>query len=416
MAEVLIFAVTVFGFALVSKVLVTSPLTGPMVFTTVGLVVGVAGWGWFELTPDGATLSVLVQATLALVLFTDAARIRLGSVRQDALIPARLLGIGLPLTLVAGTVAAGAVFTQLSWAEALLLAAVLTPTDAALGQSVVSDDHLPVRVRQSLNIESGLNDGIMVPVVTVALALVAAGERPEAGGWIAFAFQQIGFGVVSGVVVGGVGGFALDRFARAGRVDGAYRQLATLALAAAAFATADLAGGSGLVSAFVAGMVFGVVAEQPPGAQDFTQDEGDLLTAITLLFFGSVVAGPVFGELTWRVAAYVALSLTVVRMVPVLLALAGSGTLLRTRLFIAWFGPRGLASLLFALLVTESLTGDNADLIFVTAVWTVLVSVYVHGLTAGPLASRLGAVLARMPHTQAENAPSPWHPTRRRLF
>ena len=332
------------------------------------------------------------------------------------MIPTRLLGLGLPLTLLAGTVAAAAVFPQLSWAETLLLAAVLTPTDAALGQAVVSNSRLPMRVRQSLNIESGLNDGIMVPVVTVALALVATSDNPGSGSWAVFAVQQIGFGVLCGVLIGGAGGIVLDRFVRADRVDGAYRQLATLALAAAAFAAAEAAGGSGLVSAFTAGMMFGVVTRQPADGQGFAQDEGDLLTAITLLFFGAVVAGPVFSELTWQVAAYVVLSLTVVRMLPTLLALVGSGTLLRTRLFLGWFGPRGLASLLFALLVTQNLEGENADLIFAVAIWTVLVSVYVHGLTAGPWASRLSAHLAQMPDQQAENAPSPWHPTRRRLF
>ncbi len=415
MIEVLIISATIFGFALVSKRLEMSPITGPMVFTTVGLLVGSAGVGWFGMSLDGEALSIIVEATLVLVLFTDAIRINITTLRKDVSIPIRLLGVGLPLTLIAGTVAAALIFPGLSWAEALLLAAVLTPTDAALGQAVVSDTRLPARVRQSLNVESGLNDGIMVPVVTVAIAL-AATEGGGSRNWGAFAVEQIGFGVVCGVAAGALGGWVLDRFASAGRIEGVYRQLATVAVAAAAYAAAQSVGGNGFVAAFTAGMAFGVVARrQCSDVQDFTQDEGDLLTAITFILFGAVIAGPLVGEMTWPIAGFVVLSLSVVRMLPVALALLGSGTLWQTRLFIGWFGPRGLASILFALLVVEEIDTANAEMIFTIATWTVLVSVYAHGLSASPWAARLGARLSQMPKDQPENMPTPAHPTRRGL-
>ncbi len=415
MTEILIIATAIFGFALVSRSLAMSPITAPMVFTTVGLIVGGAGLGWFGLSLDGEALSIIVEVTLVLVLFTDAVRINLGSLRKDVAIPIRLLGIGLPLTLLAGTVAAALIFPGLSWAEALLLAAVLTPTDAALGQAVVSDTRLPVRVRQSLNVESGLNDGLMVPIVTVAIALAAADEGGSRH-WGAFAAEQIGFGLACGVLAGALGGTLLDRFASAGRIEGVYRQLATLAIAAMAYASADAVGGNGFVAAFTAGMTFGVVAaKQSSDVQDFTQDEGDLLTAITFMLFGAVIAGPLMGEVTWPVVGYVVLSLTVVRMMPVVLALVGSGTLLQTKLFIGWFGPRGLASILFALLVVQEVQGTGAELIFTVAMWTVLASVYAHGVSASPWASRLGARLSQMSDEQPENVDAPVHPTRRTL-
>ncbi|MGB7449206.1 MAG: cation:proton antiporter [Ornithinimicrobium sp.] len=162
MVEVLLIAVAVFAYALVSTPLSMSVVSAPMVYTTVGLVVGSAGTGWFDLPTDGEAISVVVEATLVLVLFTDAARMSVPALGHDVAIPARLLGVGLPLTLLAGAVTAALVL-GMSWAGALLLAAVLTPTDAALGQAVVSDERLPSRVRQSLNVESGLNDGLMVP-------------------------------------------------------------------------------------------------------------------------------------------------------------------------------------------------------------------------------------------------------------
>ncbi len=413
MIEILIIAAAVFGFALVSRPLAMSPITGPMVFTTVGLLVGGAGLGWFGLSLDGEALSIIVEATLVLVLFTDAVRINLGSLRKDAAIPIRMLGLGLPLTLGAGTVAAALIFPGFSWAEALLLAAVLTPTDAALGQAVVSDTRLPVRVRQSLNVESGLNDGLMVPIVTVAIALAAA-EEGGSRNWGAFAAEQIGFGLLCGVLAGAVGGKLLDRFASAGRIEGVYRQLATVAIAAVAYAGAEALGGNGFVAAFVAGMTFGVVAaKQCTDVQDFTQDEGDLLTAITFILFGAVIAGPVVTEVTWPVIGYAAASLTLIRVLPVVLALVGSGTLLHTKVFLGWFGPRGLASILFALLVMQEVEGANAELIFTVAMWTVLVSVYAHGVTASPWAKRLGAQLSKMPDDQAENMDSPAMSTRR---
>ncbi len=416
MIELLLVALSVLAFALVSGRLSLTPVTAPMVFTGIGLLVGVGGLGWFDLDLTSEAVSVLVEATLVLVLFTDAIRIDLRALRRQAALPGRLLGIGMPLTIAAGTFLGALLVPGLGVAGAALLAAVLAPTDAALGQAVVSDSRLPVRVRQALNVESGLNDGIAVPVVTVLIAVVAAEEAGGAGDWVGLAVQQVGVGVAIGLLVGAVGGRLLDSRVAAGAVEGIYRQLATIAFAAAAYSLAEVLGGNGFIAAFTAGLAFGQVARrQCAGVQDFTEDEGELFSAITFLLFGAAIAGPVLDQVSWTVLAYAVLSLTVIRMVPVLVALVGSGTLLETRLFLGWFGPRGLASILFALLVAEAVTDVEGETVYAYAAWTVLLSVFAHGLTAAPWAGRLGRRLSRQAEHMQELGPAPELPTRRRL-
>ena len=329
MIELLVLSVAILGYTLVSERLAMSPITAPMVFTSVGLIVGTAGLAWFDVAVDSEVVSVLVEATLVLVLFTDAVRIDLRVLRHESALPLRLLGVGLPIMVVGGAVAAWMLFPSLSLAEAGLIGAILAPTDAALGQAVVSDRRLPVRIRQGLNVESGLNDGVALPLVTVLLALAVAEEDP--GGvqeWLTFAAQQVGVGVAAGVLAGAGAGKLLERASTSGRVEGLYRQLGTIAIVVGAFAAAELAGGNGFIAAFVAGLAFGAVArEHCRGMQDFTEDEGELLSVITFTVFGALIVAPFLDELTWAVAVYVVASLVVLRVVAVLVAMAGSGTL-----------------------------------------------------------------------------------------
>ncbi len=402
MRELLTLAIVVFGYALVSHRVERLAITGPMVMVAVGLAIGEGGLGWLDLGLETEFVSVLAEATLVLVLFSDATRIDLRRLRANVGIPARMLGFGLPLTVVVGTLAALALFDDLRFWEAALLAAILAPTDAALGAAVVTDDRLPVRIRQSLNVESGLNDGLAVPVVTVMLALAAAEEEGDTAEWIEFIARQIGFGLVIGIAAGSVGGLLLDGFVSRGWVDGALRQISTLAIAVAAFAGAEQIEGNGFVAAFVAGLAFGAVARAHcPHVQDFVEDEGELLTLLTFLVFGAVIAGPRLDELTWQIAVYTVLSLTVVRMVPVAASLLGAGLRHETVAFFGWFGPRGLASVVFGILVVEEVDLTGGDEIFLVMAWTVLASVFLHGVTARPwaagLASRLSGMAAEAP-------------------
>ncbi len=412
MIELLVVALALFVFSLFSMAASRSVITAPIIFTVVGLAVGGQGLGLFDLELEGEGVAILVEATLVLVLFTDAARIDVRALRHDAWLPARLLGIGLPLMLVLGTVASMLVFPEFTWPEAALLAAVLAPTDAALGQAVVSDRRLPVRLRQGLNVESGLNDGIVVPVVAVLLALAAA----EGGGfdvWGSFVAKQIGFGLAAGLLAGVGAGWILQRSARAGRIEGVYRQLGVLSIAATAYAGAELLDGNGFVAAFVAGLAFGRIARSEcHDIVDFTEDEGQLLTAATFLTFGALFAGSALAEVTWSSVVYALISLVVIRTVSVLISLWRSGTLIETRLFAGWFGPRGLASILFALLVVDELDGPAADTIFVTATLTILLSVAAHGISANPWTGHLAARLAAGDKTQPEMLDSPEHRTR----
>ncbi len=417
MVELLVLAIAIFGYALVSGRLAMAPVTAPMVFVTFGLIVGTAGLGLVDLGLEGEVVSVIVEATLVLVLFTDAIRIDLRVLGPEWWLPGRLLGIGMPVMLVLGTLVALVLLPDLTLAEAALVAAVLAPTDAALGQAVVSDQRLPVRIRQALNVESGLNDGIAVPVVTVCLAWAAADVDPGGvGDWGTLVAEQVGLGLLAGLAAGAGGAWVLSHPAVVDRIDGVYRQLATISIAVAAFAGATLIDGNGFIAAFTAGLAFGRLArEHCEGIQDFAEDEGELLSVLTFAVFGAVLAGPLVHELTWRVAAYAVASLAVVRVVSVLAALWRSGLLLETRLFAGWFGPRGLASILFALLVLEELDSPRTEEIFLVATWTVLVSVYAHGLTASPWTARLARRLAGAPETMPELEPAPELPTRRRL-
>ncbi len=417
MVELMLLALALVAYAVVSSRLAMSPITAPMVFCGVGLIVGTAGLGWFDLAIESEAVSVLVEGTLVLVLFTDAARIDLSELRREAAVPTRLLGIGLPLSLLFGTVAAVVVFPSLSLVDAALLSAVLAPTDAALGQAVVSDRRLPVRIRQALNVESGLNDGIVVPVVTVLLVFAEA-EQDNGGVWDVahLIFRQIGGGLAVGLLAGGAGGLVLRRSVEANRVEGVYRQLGTIALAVAAFAGAELIEGNGFIAAFTAGLAFGKVArEQCAYLHDFTEDEGELLSVVTFTVFGAVLVGPLIDRLTWQIALYVVLSLAVVRVAAVVIAMSGSHTLFETRLFIGWFGPRGLASILFGLIVLEDLASPAASDIFAVAMWTILVSIFAHGASASPWAGRLSARIAASNRPMVETRPTPEIPTRRKI-
>ena len=417
MLELLILAVSIFTFAMVSERLSMSPLTAPVFFTTVGTVVGTGGLGWFDLDVEDEAISILVEATLVLVLFTDAIRIDFRVLRRQADLPARLLLVGFPLTVMAGAGAGVAILDELGWIEAALLAAVLTPTDAALGQAVVSDRRLPVRVRQGLNVESGLNDGLAVPVVTVLLALAASEGTEGTSEWLELAGRQIGLGMVAGVAAGLIGGKTLDHRVLRHQVEGLYRQLAVVAIAVVAFAGAELIEGNGFIAAFVAGIGFGSVArDHCEDAQDFTEDEGELLSNITFLVFGALLIGPRLDQMSPSIVGYALGSLTVVRILPVLVSMIGSRTLFETRLFFGWFGPRGLASILLSLVVVTELGGPVADQIFLVACSTVLFSVFLHGFSANAWAGRLAQRLAAETEDMAELEPGDEMATRRRLL
>jgi NhaP-type Na+/H+ or K+/H+ antiporter len=375
-------------------------LAPAIAFTGAGLVVGTEGLGWIEVAPSAGSLRLLAETTLAFVLFSDASRIDLHALRDGYAVPARLLGIGLPLTILAGTLVAVVVLPHLALAEALVVAVVVAATDAALGQAVVSDERLPVSIRQGLNVESGLNDGLCVPVLVIALALADTESRALSGSEAAKVIaESIGYGVLMGAVAGLAVAVVQRRAAvRFDEERVQWRWFLTPVAAAFAFGLAAPLGGSGFIAAFVAGLVFGAASgrRRETAGPLPAQELGTLLNAVTFVVFGAAFIKPLIERATWQDGLYALLSLTVVRMVPVAIALLGTRARPPTVMYLGWFGPRGLASIVFAVLVVEANVPHDA-MVVDAAVMTVLASIVLHGLTAGPLTDRYTRWLGRHP-------------------
>jgi NhaP-type Na+/H+ or K+/H+ antiporter len=386
-------ALALLGYAAVSGRLEGTPVTGPMVFTTVGLLLGVDALGLVDPGVSSEPVKLLAEATLALVLFGDASRIDLRALRDEVSVPARLLGFGLPLTIVAGFGGALALFGALSWPEALLLAIVLAPTDAALGQAVVTLPALPSRVRQGLNVESGLNDGICVPLffIVLALARADAGEVTDVAA-VRLIVEEIGYGLFSGLAAGILGAGVVVVAGRRRWIDEPWLQVVPAATAVLAYSLADGLGGSGFIAAFVGGAVFGALRRRHGGEVGYFLEElGGVLNSITFIVFGAIMLGPAIGDTTWSIALYAVLSLTLVRMLPVAVSLVGTGARRPTVGFLGWFGPRGLASIVFAVIMVEQGGLPHEGVIVATTAVTIGLSVLAHGLTAAPLAGRYAA-------------------------
>ncbi len=377
-------------YAAVSSRLDRTPVTAAIFFVSCGLLFGNKGLGWIDLGARSESIRLLAEATLTLVLFADASRIDLPALRREYLVPARLLGIGLPLTILAGFALAAGLFGKLSLGEALLLAIILAPTDAALGQVVVTDPKVPSRIRQGLNVESGLNDGICVPLLFIALAL-GGSEAHSLSAHAAFAVvaKAIGYGVLFGAVSGVVGAF-LFRLGRARALtDASWVQVVPVGTATLAYGLAAPLGGSGFIAAFVAGFTFGAVLRTDDrGTTHLLEELGGLANAGTFILFGAAVVGPILAGMTWTAALYGVLSLTVVRMLPVAVALAGTHARLPTVAFAGWFGPRGLASIVFTVIVLDETKLPYDSTIALVAVFTVVLSVYAHGFTSKALTDR----------------------------
>jgi NhaP-type Na+/H+ or K+/H+ antiporter len=387
-----IVAASLLLYSLVSGRLQGTMVTAPLVFVLFGFAVGSGGLNIANLEPGHSAIHVIAEFTLILVLFSDAARIEIASVRQDHNLPTRMLIIGLPLVVVAGTLAAVMMFPSFSIWEAALLAALLAPTDAALGQAVVSAKAVPVRIRQAINIESGLNDGIALPVVLLFAALAGAMEdSTQASEWIQFGLMQVTLGPVVGCVVGFLGARALDTAIERGWAHTSFQGIGILSLAVFAYVAAELIGGNGFIAAFVGGLVFGNTIRNPcTFLFDFMETEGQLLMLLTFLIFGAALLPDGIAHLTPTVFLYSVLSLTVIRMLPIAISLIGTQLKLPSRLFLGWFGPRGLASILFVLLILEETALPHRDEIFSVTVITVALSILLHGITAAPFASVYG--------------------------
>ncbi|MEO0612964.1 MAG: cation:proton antiporter [Pseudomonadota bacterium] len=399
--QLVILAIIVIAYGVFSGRLSRSFVSAPMVFMLIGLIFGLFANSWLGLSVGNQALEVFAELTLGLILFADAASTDGRRLLRDNRIPLRLLLIALPLMIACGTVIAHFVFPQLSLAEHALIAAVLAPTDAALGLAVVKSKAVPERIRQSVLVESGLNDGLALPAVLLFAAFAFAGVEASGthGGeaarglsyWIGFVFQQISVGLLCGVIGGRVFGKIIDEANNRDLIAHDFRNFTSLGVAVLLLFGTTLVGGNGFIAAFVGGLMFGNIAQKRgAGLTEFVEETGNLFSLLIFFFFGAVILPAALPLFTVFCILYAVLSLTVIRLLPTFLSLIGTGLSVPGKLFIGWFGPRGLASILFLYIAV-----GHDDMARLTDVETVVyiavfLSIILHGISAPGLSSLYG--------------------------
>lgn len=390
--DIVVFAVFILIYSSVAGVVERSWISGAIIFTAFGLLIGPIGLDLISFKADLEAIRTLAEVTLALVLFTDAAGADMSVLRKTEELPIRLLLIGLPLTILLGFAVGALFFQKLSLFEVAILATMLAPTDAALGKAVVTNETVPNPVRQGLNVESGLNDGICVPILFLFLSL-ATGKVDEGGHWqlaMKLVAEEIGIGLAVGLLITALAAGLLKFARRRQWLTETWIQIPVVALALACFAAAQFIGGSGFIAAFSGGLLFGVIAKEHREAfLRAAEGTGDTMALITWVIFGSAVIGKTIGYFSWTVLLYAILSLTLIRMLPVFISLTGLRANAEGKLFIGWFGPRGLASIVFAVIVVNA-NLPNGGVLVATVVCTVILSIILHGVSANPWAKGYG--------------------------
>ncbi|MFD3329373.1 cation:proton antiporter [Streptomyces sp. NPDC058701] len=394
----------VVGYGALSRRLSTTVLSGPLVFMLVGLAIGPLGLSLLDRATDPEVTRTLLESALVLLLFADAAGIRARDLRREKFLPLRLLVVGLPVTMALGWLVAWPLLPGLSVWELALAAVILAPTDAALGQQAFSNKRVPRLVRGGLTIESGLNDGLALPFFVLALA-AAGGGHDHPGVAETFLRALLLSGAI-GIAAGWTGASLLRWSLARGWSGSDWRQFLVLAVPVIAYVLCVTVEGSGFIGAWAAGLAFGIHLRTPADldtsprdsdpaqSTEFTGRLGLLLASLSFLVFGAVILGPTLQHLNWRMVLYALLSLTVIRMLPVALALAGTGLRPASLAYIGWFGPRGLASLVFGLLALEEHLPGGTLLSDVIAV-TVGLSIMLHGASAPLLGDRYGTWFTR---------------------
>ena len=387
-----ILAAFVFAYSAIAGRIEKTWISGAIVFVVFGLLAGPAGLGILQFDVESEELKTLAELTLAVILFTDAANANLPVLKNSVRLPTRLLLIGLPLTILLGFGVGRLLFPDITLVEAGILATMLAPTDAALGKAVVTNPNVPDRIREDLNVESGLNDGICVPIL---FGLLAFATHEAAGGGsshliVGLFAKQIGIGVLVGGAYAVLSTQWVKFCSNRAWLSDTWQRMTIAAIALACFSTSQAIGGSGFIASFVGGLVFGGLAKNhKENLLKASEANGDTLSLITWVAFGAAVVGSAMGQLTWQIVLYAILSLTVVRIVPVLLCLSGLALDTWTKLFVGWFGPRGLASIVFAVIVLEeNLPGGQT--LAATVACTIILSILAHGLSANPWAKLYG--------------------------
>ncbi len=416
----LVFAAIILSYGLLSRRLELSSMTPQMVFVAMGMFLGAEALGLIDLRVENELFLLVGETALVLTLFSDAVRINISSLGENESLPARLLAIGMPLTIAAGTALAALMFGDLTFFEAAILGTVLSPTDAGLGQTLVNNPRVPTRIRQALNVESGLNDGIATPILFMFLALAEAEESTGgAGFWVSYALKELGFGVLVGLAVGLAGGWLTGHAMHRQLMTRTFQWLTFPAIAIMAWLLALLVGGNGFIAAFAAGLATawitrGLIKERlKENVVAFSETGGQLLDFIVFFIFGAIVINEL-GVLDWKTVLYAGLSLTVIRMLPVALSLTGSRLHRGTVLFMGWFGPRGLASIVLGTIVLrESPALAGLGRIQDVVMTTVVLSVFAHGISTTPFIKLYLSRIAGLDAKAPERKKVKQHPTRK---
>lgn len=384
-----VLAILIFVYGALALKLGRWSVTMPMIFVIAGYLLGPGCMNLLQISPRTEGMKTLTEVTLALLLFADAATLDLRQVRRDPALIARLLGIGMPLTMLFGAACFLGLFPWEGLAFAALLGAILAPTDAALGLPIFNDPKMPVRIRRSLNVESGLNDGIAAPFVMLFIAFATALETHSHANWLSSALLEVGIALLVGATVGIAGGWLLAKTAARGWTGKTSEQVAVFGLALTAYFGSLMVHGNGFIAAFSGGIILSAATNNRLAEPtEFTENTGTIFSLLIWVIFGAIaVPKAILFTNDWRPFAYAVLSLTAIRMIPVALAMRGSGLRSDTVALMGWFGPRGLASVVFTLLafITFKDAGKPIDLLVAVATWTILFSVLFHGLTAKPL-------------------------------
>ena len=385
-------AALVLIYGAVSGIASRSIVTPPMAFMLTGVLCGPLVLKLFDIQHQAAAVELLATVALVIIVCSDASQINLREFRKTERLPGRLLLIGLPLTMVLGAGIAKLAFPDFPLAAVALIAVILSPTDAALGQAIITNESVPETIREGINVESGLNDGICLPPIFILLFLLGAdlSDVPHHD-WVSFTLMQILLAPVAGAIVGFGGGRLIDLAARRNWVDEGFGRLTMPAIALLAYALAEAIGGNGFIAAFVSGLLLGVRTESVrKRMQSFSETEGTMLSLLVFLVLGLCLIPLTVQYWNVTTTVYAILSLTVIRMLPVAISLIGLGYDWRTKLVIGWFGPRGIASILYVLLLVRYLGTSGYEILIATGVQTVALSVLLHGLTAAPLANIYG--------------------------
>lgn len=378
----------VLAYAVVSGLVTRWYVAPALIFIAFGVLLGPFGLGVIEIGSDTAVFTIVAQLALTVILFNQAAELDLGTVLRRGHDSFRLILIGIPLTIGLGTVTALLVLPVMPVWEAVCLAAIVAPLEVTLIEALLQDRRIPERVRHALAMESGCYDGFALAALFAALALASDRSQSESWGWFLFRAEVLSLG--AGAVVGIIGGLLIARSFQRGWIDDTWAQLATVAVALLCFQVGEMFHGSGFVAAFAGGIAYAVVAQRT-GAdvpRQVADAAGHLLELLVFAMFGAAAVIVGWRDADWRVVLFAVLAVFVVRMVAVWLALVRTDVPTRSRLFIGWFGPRGIGTLVLGLLVVHEGAIEQVDLITQTVVVAVTLSLVVHSVTA-PLGIRL---------------------------